>query len=116
MVDHVALVAVLDGGARTGWSAVGRFVRDRTAGRATAAEIAVIVCDALQGRGLGRALGLALADQRAGARHPALHRHDAARERARPSRCSGRSPAALHQNVHIEVHHGVRELVTDLAA
>jgi GNAT superfamily N-acetyltransferase len=58
-VDHVALVAVVAG--RPGaLAAVGRWVRDRE--HPDAAEVAVVVCDDLQGHGLGTVLGLALAD------------------------------------------------------
>lgn len=57
--DHVAIVAVhADDPARL--AGVARFVRDRDAPEQ--AEIAVTVCDDLQGMGLGRALGSALAD------------------------------------------------------
>jgi GNAT superfamily N-acetyltransferase len=57
--DHVAIVAVLesDPGRLAG---VARFIRDRA--RPDEAEVAITVCDALQGMGLGRALGSALAD------------------------------------------------------
>lgn len=57
--DHVAIVAVLDAdpGRLAG---VARFVRDPA--RPERAEVAITVCDELQGMGLGRALGLALAD------------------------------------------------------
>jgi GNAT superfamily N-acetyltransferase len=58
-VDHVALVAVVAG--RPGaLAAVGRWVRHRE--HPDAAEVAVVVCDDLQGHGLGTVLGLALAD------------------------------------------------------
>lgn len=59
-MDHVALVAELAGG--TGPRpvvAVGRWVRDRE--RPDQAELAVVVCDALQGQGLGSLLGRELA-------------------------------------------------------
>jgi GNAT superfamily N-acetyltransferase len=57
--DHVAIVAVAeaDPGRLAG---VARFVRDP--GQRDEAEVAIAVCDALQGMGLGRALGTALAD------------------------------------------------------
>ncbi len=57
--DHVAIVAVpeLDPGSFAG---VARFIRDPR--HPDAAEVAITVCDALQGQGLGSALGLALAD------------------------------------------------------
>ncbi len=58
-LDHVATAAVVAGrpGALAG---VGRWVRDRE--HPDAAEVAVVVCDDLQGQGLGTILGLALAD------------------------------------------------------
>jgi RimJ/RimL family protein N-acetyltransferase len=57
--DHVAIVAVLeaDPGELAG---VARFVRDPA--RPDEAEVAITICDALQGMGLGRTMGLALAD------------------------------------------------------
>ncbi len=59
-IDHVALVAELAGGSGTRpVVAVGRWVRDRE--RPDQAEIAVVVCDALQGQGLGSLLGRELA-------------------------------------------------------
>jgi GNAT superfamily N-acetyltransferase len=57
--DHVAIVAVLESDPDE-LAAVGRFVRDPD--RPDEAEVAITVCDALQGMGLGRAIGLALAD------------------------------------------------------
>ena len=109
-----ALVAALED-EPDGLVAVGRFVRNRTAGRSDSAEIAVTVCDALQGRGLGRALGLALADH---ARARGIPRFTATMlpENTAALALFRTISAALHQKVHIEVHHGVRELVTDLAA
>ena len=113
MVDHVALVAVLaeDPDAVV---AVGRFVRDRT-GVGDAAEVAVLVCDALQGLGLGRALGLALAGR---ARALGIRRFTATMlpENTAALALFRTISGALHQRVRIQVHHGVRELVTDLAA
>jgi GNAT superfamily N-acetyltransferase len=57
--DHVALVAVTPG-----WDgdivAVGRWVR--LASDPLAAEAAIVVCDALQNRGLGKTLARLLAD------------------------------------------------------
>jgi GNAT superfamily N-acetyltransferase len=57
--DHVAIVAVTESDPPL-FAGVARFVRDPQC--PDQAEIAVTVCDALQGMGLGRALGLALAD------------------------------------------------------
>jgi acetyltransferase len=57
--DHHALVATpIDHPDRV--MAVGRFVR--LAADAEAAEVAIVVADPLQGKGLGTGLGLALAD------------------------------------------------------
>ena len=57
--DHVAIVAVLaDDPSRL--AGVARFVRDPQC--RDQAELAVTICDELQGMGLGRALGSALAD------------------------------------------------------
>jgi GNAT superfamily N-acetyltransferase len=112
MVDHVALAAVLPE-APDDLVAVGRFVRD--ARMRDRAEVAVVVCDALQGRGLGRAIGLALAGE--------------ARERGITSFTATMLPenraalalfrtisGALHGSVHAEIHGGLRELATSLAA
>ena len=57
--DHVAIVAVHeDDPARL--AGVGRFIRDPR--RPEEAEVAITICDELQGMGLGRTIGLALAD------------------------------------------------------
>src|SRR3954453_3891444 len=53
-VDHYALVAVLER-SPDGIVGVGRWVRDE--GDGEAAEIAVVVADDLQGRGVGTRLG-----------------------------------------------------------
>ncbi|MCW2985926.1 MAG: family N-acetyltransferase [Conexibacter sp.] len=58
-VDHYALVAVL-AAAPDVVVGVGRWVRSADA--ASDAEIAIVIADDLQGRGVGTALGLALAD------------------------------------------------------
>jgi GNAT superfamily N-acetyltransferase len=57
--DHVAIVAVHDDDPLR-LAGVARFVRDPL--RPEEAELAVTVCDELQGMGLGHALGAALAD------------------------------------------------------
>jgi GNAT superfamily N-acetyltransferase len=57
--DHVAIVAVLADDPQQ-LAGVARFVRDPQCPEQ--AELAVTVCDELQGMGLGRALGTALAD------------------------------------------------------
>jgi RimJ/RimL family protein N-acetyltransferase len=58
-VDHYALVAVL-ADAPDVVVGVGRWVRDASA--PDAAEIAIVIADDLQGRGVGTMLGAALAD------------------------------------------------------
>jgi RimJ/RimL family protein N-acetyltransferase len=57
--DHVAIVAVLADDPQQ-LAGVARFVRDPH--RPDEAELAVTVCDELQGMGLGRAMGIVLAD------------------------------------------------------
>jgi RimJ/RimL family protein N-acetyltransferase len=58
--DHVALVAVM-ADAPGELAAVGRFVR--LPEDPTTAEVAIVVADELQGRGLGRRIGVMLADE-----------------------------------------------------
>jgi GNAT superfamily N-acetyltransferase len=58
-VDHYAVVAV-HAAEPSRLAGVGRWVRD--AGDPASAEVAVVVCDDLQGLGLGTALGSALAE------------------------------------------------------
>jgi RimJ/RimL family protein N-acetyltransferase len=69
--DHLALVA-LETEDPTHIAAVGRFVRDRE--RPDTAEFAIVVGDAYQRQGLGRALGQALSAQ---ARARDIHRFTA---------------------------------------
>jgi GNAT superfamily N-acetyltransferase len=113
MVDHVALVAVLDG-EPDALVAVGRFVRDPAAGASTA-EVAVVVCDGLQGRGLGRTLGLALAEE---ARVRGITGFTATMlpENRAALALFGTISGALHREVRTALHHGIRELTTTLAA
>jgi GNAT superfamily N-acetyltransferase len=107
--DHVALVAV-ERDHPTHIAGVGRFVRDR--GRPDTAEFAIVVGDAYQRQGLGRALGEALAVE---AKARGIHRFTA---------------ITLSDNVgvqkligaiaeHLEFAHngdGTRALTADLAA
>jgi RimJ/RimL family protein N-acetyltransferase len=58
-IDHYALVAVLADAPEV-IVGVGRWIRDRD--EPFDAEIAIVICDDLQGRGVGTALGRALAD------------------------------------------------------
>jgi acetyltransferase len=106
--DHVALVALrLDEPQLL--VAAARYVRLKD--DPATAEVAVTVADALQGKGVGRALGVMLADE---ARGRGVKRFSA---------------SVLHDNVpalrlietmwrRLESHtdHGVRDLVADLAA
>jgi len=107
--DHVALVAV-EADRPTHIAGVGRFVRDRE--RPDTAEFAIVVGDAYQRQGLGRALGEALAAE---AKARGIHRFTA---------------ITLSDNVgvqkligaiaeHLEYAHngdGTRALTADLAA
>ena len=107
--DHIALVAV-EAERPTHIAGVGRFVRER--GRPDTAEFAIVVGDAYQRQGLGRALGEALAAE---AKARGIHRFTA---------------ITLSDNVgvqkliaaiaeHLEFAHngdGTRALTADLAA
>jgi len=103
--DHVAIVAV-EGERLLG---VGRFVRD--AEDPTSAEVAISVCDNMQGQGLGTLLGLVLADE---ARQVGVQHFTAIMlpENTAALRLFARISAHLRS----ELHDGVRELVADLAA
>ena len=107
-VDHYALVAVLADDPAT-MAGVGRWVRDSDDPQA--AEVAVVVGDALQRQGLGTALGIALAD---GARALGIARFTAT--------MLPENTAAQRLFAHISGHLSTRfeggtyELVADLAA
>lgn len=103
---HAALVAV---DARGALVAVGRYVR--WADDPEAAEIAVVVADDLQGRGVGTWLGLALADR---ARAAGITRFTATMlpDNVAALRLFGR----LSTHLSSTYHDGVRELVADLRA
>jgi GNAT superfamily N-acetyltransferase len=103
--DHVALVAE----DAHGIAAVGRFVRDPA--DPTSAEIAVTVCDDHQGQGLGTLLGLALADE---ARSVGVQHFTAIM--APDNIVALRLFRRLSLRLRTEIHHGVREMVADLAA
>jgi GNAT superfamily N-acetyltransferase len=107
-VDHYAIAAV---DPRSGdIVAVGRWVR--LAGHPLDAEAAIVVCDDLQGKGLGKALARLLADA---ARERGIRRIHA-------TMLSDNPPAHALMRVIAErlsdgAHdHGVHELVADLAA
>lgn len=104
-VDHVAFV-LEEGDCLVG---VGRFVR--SASDPTSAEVAVVIGDEVQGRGLGTLLGLALADE---ARSLGVQHFTATMlpENVAAVRLLRRITTHLRS----ELHDGVRELVADLAA
>jgi GNAT superfamily N-acetyltransferase len=89
--------------------AVGRFVRDSA--DPTYAEIAVTVCDHLQGQGVGTLLGLVLADE---ARSVGVQHFTAIM--APDNTAALRLFRRLSYHLHTEIHDGVREMVADLAA
>jgi RimJ/RimL family protein N-acetyltransferase len=109
-VDHVALVAEDPAEPARRLIAVGRFVR--LADDADAAEIAIVVADDWQGRGLGSLLGGHLAHA---ARNRGISRFTATM--AADNRAAHRLMARLTS--HLRQRHaggGVDELVLDLAA
>lgn len=108
--DHVALVAQLPADTRRRLIAVGRFVRDLD--DAEAAEVAIVVGDDWQRRGLGSLLTAHLADE---ARRLGIRRFTATM--AADNLAAHRLMAKLTS--HLEQRHagaGVDELVLDLAA
>jgi acetyltransferase len=108
--DHVAFVAEAPADPVRRIVAVGRFVRLQE--DPEAAEIAIVVADDLQGRGLGSLLGRRLADE---ARRLGIRRFTA-------TMASENTPAhrlMAKLTSHLERRHagaGVDELVLDLAA
>jgi RimJ/RimL family protein N-acetyltransferase len=107
-VDHYALVAVL---ARCPdvVVGVGRWVRDAQA--PGDAEIAIVIADDLQGRGVGTQLGVGLA---AAARERGVRRFTASM--LPENRAAHRLFAKISSELHLTRHRGVDELVADLAA
>jgi RimJ/RimL family protein N-acetyltransferase len=107
-VDHVALLAVRahDPSFIVG---VGRYVR--LADRPDAAEVAVVIGDPWQGQGLGRHMGLALADV---ARANGIRRFTATM--LSDNRAAHALFARISSRLHYEHHHGIEELVAELAA
>jgi RimJ/RimL family protein N-acetyltransferase len=109
-VDHYAVVAVLGDLEDAGIVGVARWVR--VVGDPTTAEAAVVVGDALQGRGLGKLLARELADA---ARARGIHR-------IRASILSDNPPAHALMRViaarltESDHDHGVHEVVAELAA
>jgi GNAT superfamily N-acetyltransferase len=109
-VDHVALVAEDPADATRGLIAVGRFVRLHE--DSEAAEIAIVVADDWQGRGLGSLLGGHLAHA---ARNRGITRFTATM--AAQNKPAHRLMTKLTS--HLEQRHaggGVDELVLDIAA
>jgi|SRR4051812_2887169 len=107
-VDHYALVAVL-AGAPDVIVGVGRWVRD--AQRPGDAEVAIVIADDLQGRGVGTALGSALADA---ARRRGIERFTAS---MLPTNVAAhRLFAKISSRLELTREHGVDELVASLVA
>jgi RimJ/RimL family protein N-acetyltransferase len=107
-VDHYALVAVL-AQAPDVVVGVGRWVRSAEA--PGDAEIAVVIADDLQGRGVGTALGRALADA---ARERGIARFTAS---MLPTNVAAhRLFAKISTRLELTREHGVDELVAPLAA
>jgi acetyltransferase len=107
-VDHYALVAVLAAspGILVG---VGRWVRD--AGMPAEAEIAIVIADDLQGRGVGTRLGEALA---VAARDRGIDRFTASM--LSTNHAAHRLFAKISSRLQLTHQHGVDELVATLAA
>jgi GNAT superfamily N-acetyltransferase len=106
--DHYALVAVLAGSPDV-LAGVGRWVRDVE--DPTAAEVAVIVTDDLQGRGVGTRLGQALAEAavaRGVTRFTATMLPD--------NRAAHRLLAHLTRRLEVTRHRGADELAATLTA
>jgi GNAT superfamily N-acetyltransferase len=108
MLDHYALVAVLAKRPDL-LVAVGRWVRDDE--RPWEAEVAIVVADDLQGRGVGRTLGTALADA---AIERGVRRFTATM--LPENRAAHRLFAGLAHHMELVRRAGVDELVLDLAA
>jgi RimJ/RimL family protein N-acetyltransferase len=106
--DHVAIVAIPFDDPDT-FIAVGRFVRLRE--DPEAAEVAVVVGDPFQGRGLGRELGRRLADE-ARARGVRRFRATLLGDNVAAHRLFASISARLEERV----EGGVREVVAELAA
>ena len=107
-VDHYAVVAVLTANPRV-LAGVGRWVRD--ADDPEAAEIALVVHDALQRQGLGIALGKAL---RAAARERGIRRFTGIT--LTENEAALRLLAHLSGSLHTRIDGATYEVVADLAA
>ena len=106
--DHVAIVAVSAEDPDV-FFAVGRFVRLRE--DPERAEVAVVVGDALQGRGLGRELGRRLADE---ARERGVKRFSATL--LGDNVAAHRLFASICEHLEKHTERGISEVVADLAA
>src|SRR5258706_11531630 len=106
--DHVALIALrLDD--PTYLVAVARYVRLQH--DPEAAEVAVTVADAMQGKGIGKALGVLLADE---ARGRGINRFTASM--MADNRPALALMATMSDRLEGQTDHGVRDVVADLAA
>ena len=106
--DHVAIVAVSAEDPDVFYG-VGRFVRLRE--DPETAEVAIVVADALQGRGLGRELGRRLADE---ARERGVTRFSATL--LGENVAAHRLFASISSHLESHVEAGVEELVAQIAA
>lgn len=106
--DHYALVAVL-AKAPDVIVGVGRWVRDAAA--PTDAEIAIVIADDLQGRGVGTALGTALADA---ARARGIEQFTASM--LPENTAAHRLFAKISSQMRVRHAHGVDEMVAPLVA
>ncbi|MGZ4279026.1 MAG: N-acetyltransferase family protein [Solirubrobacteraceae bacterium] len=107
-IDHHAVVAVHAGEPRR-LAGVARWVRD--ADDPTAAEMAILIADELQGRGLGTALGRLLVE---GAVCHGVERFTATM--LAENVAARRLFARISGELRTEVEHGTLALVADLAA
>lgn len=105
--DHVAIVAVSAEDPDVFYG-VARFVRLRD--RPATAEAAIVVADALQGRGLGRALGRRLADE---ARERGVERFTATL--LSDNVAAQRLFASISARLEARSESGLREIVAELA-
>ena len=107
-IDHHAVVVVHKDDPRR-LAGVGRWVRDKD--DPEAAEMAIVIADALQGKGLGTQLGLALAD--------AALLHGVKRFTATmlaENVAARKMFARISHRMHSHVEHGTLAVVADLAA
>ncbi|MCW2966315.1 MAG: family N-acetyltransferase [Solirubrobacteraceae bacterium] len=106
--DHVAIVAVLAHRPST-IVGVGRWVR--SGDDPQEAEVAIVIGDPWQHQGLGRHMGLVLADM---ARRNGVRRFTASL--LSDNVAAHRLFVRISRRLHAEHHHGVEEIVAELAA